>query len=128
MLINGIDLSSLGVQLYNRVLTSNNIRTTRDWLQGDIQPTFIRQQDKFKTIQLQFLITEKNEDDAFLVMSKLTAMLKKATIIFDDIDLLFQLKDADIKGQNPKYDDVSYKIFNEMKDLCSSRIKKKIIH
>ena len=91
MLINGIDLSSLGVQLYNRVLTSNNIRTTRDWLQGDIQPTFIRQQDKFKTIQLQFLITEKNEDDAFLVMSKLTAMLKKATIIFDDIDLLFDM-------------------------------------
>lgn len=46
----------------------------------------------------------------------------------DDIDLLFQLKDADIKGQNPKYDDVSYKTFNEMKDLCSSKIKKKIIH
>ena len=91
MLINGIDLSSLGVQLYNRVLTSNNIKTTRDWLQGDIQPTFIRQQEKFKTIQLQFLITEKNEDDAFLVMSKLTAMLKKATVVFDDIDLLFDM-------------------------------------
>lgn len=91
MLINGVDLSSLGVQLYNRVLTSNNIRTTRDWLEGDIQPTFIRQQEKFKTIQLQFLITEKNEDDAFLVMSKLTAMLKKATVVFDDIDLLFDM-------------------------------------
>ena len=91
MLINGVDLSSLGVQLYNRVLTSNNIKTTRDWLEGDIQPTFIRQQEKFKTIQLQFLITEKNEEDAFLVMSKLTAMLKKATVIFDDIDLLFDM-------------------------------------
>ena len=91
MLINGVDLSSLGVQLYNRVLTSNSIKTTRDWLEGDIQPTFIRQQEKFKTIQLQFLITEKNEDDAFLVMSKLTAMLKKATVVFDDIDLLFDM-------------------------------------
>ena len=88
MLINGIDLSSLGIQLYNRELTSNNIRTVKDWNEGDIQPIFIRQQDKFKTIKLQFLITEKNQEDAFLVMSKLTAMLKKATIIFDDIDLL----------------------------------------
>ncbi len=50
------------------------------------------------------------------------------SVFGDDIDLLFQLKNADIKGQNPKYDDVSYKIFNEMKDLCSSKIKKKIIH
>ena len=91
MLINGVDLSSLGVQLYNRVLTSNNIKTTRDWLEGDIQPTLIRQQEKFKSIQLQFLVTEKNEDDAFLVMSKLTSMLKKATVVFDDIDLLFEL-------------------------------------
>ena len=91
MLINGVDLSSLGVQLYNRVLTSNNIKTTRDWLEGDIQPTLIRQQEKFKSIQLQFLVTEKNEDDAFLVMSKLTSMLKKATVVFDDIDLLFDV-------------------------------------
>lgn len=48
MLINGIDLSSLGVQLYDRILTSNKIDTTQDWLEGDIQPTYIRQQDTLK--------------------------------------------------------------------------------
>ena len=46
MLINNIDLSSLGVKLYNRVISSNQVDTTEDWLEGDIQPTFIRQQDK----------------------------------------------------------------------------------
>ena len=50
MLINGIELSSLGAQLHDRVLTSNTVETVQDWLEGDIQPTFIRQQDKFKNI------------------------------------------------------------------------------
>ena len=36
MLINGIDISSLGVKLYDRVLNSNSIYTADDWLDGDI--------------------------------------------------------------------------------------------
>ena len=96
MLINGIDLSSLGVQLYDRILTSNKIDTTQDWLEGDIQPTYIRQQDTFKDIVLKFLVTEKDEDDAFIIMSKITMLLKKATVKFDDIDLVF---DVTINGK-----------------------------
>ena len=52
MLINNIDISSLDIQLYDRVITSNDITTHEEWLDGDIQPTFIRQQDGFKTINL----------------------------------------------------------------------------
>ena len=96
MLINGVDLSSLGVQLYDRIITSNHIETTQDWLEGDIQPTYIRQQDRFKNITLQFLITETDENAAFLTMSRLTMLLKKATIKFDDLDLLF---DVTIDGE-----------------------------
>jgi hypothetical protein len=43
MLIHGIELSSLGVKLYDRVITSNQVQTTQAWLDGDIQPTDIRQ-------------------------------------------------------------------------------------
>jgi hypothetical protein len=50
MLINGIDISSLGVKLYDRVLNSNSINTVDAWLDGDIQPTNIRQQEKFRNI------------------------------------------------------------------------------
>lgn len=95
MLINGIKLSSLGAQLYDRVLSSNDIETTNDWLDGDVQPTFIRQQDTFKNITLKFLITEQNEEDAFVVMSNLTMLLKKAVIVFDDMSLEF---DVTMKG------------------------------
>ena len=100
MLINGIELSSLGVELYDRVLSSNTINTVSDWLEGDIQPTFIRQQDKFKTMTLKFLVTEKNETNAFLVMSRLTAMLRKAEIVFDDIDLSFSVTTQGQTKQN----------------------------
>jgi hypothetical protein len=50
MLINGIDLSSLGIKLYDRVLESNQVDTTQAWLDGDIKPTHIRQQDRFKNV------------------------------------------------------------------------------
>lgn len=91
MLINGIELSNLGVQLFDRVLRSNLIDTAQEWLDGDIQPTFIRQQDRFKTIELQFLVLSADEDEAFRRISKLTAMLKKATVKFDDLDLIFDV-------------------------------------
>lgn len=95
MLINGIDLSSLGIQLYDRVLYSNDIDTSQDWLDGDIQPTFIRQQDKFKNIKLDFLVLCADEEEAFLRISKLTAMLKRATIKFDDLSFEFNVSLTD---------------------------------
>lgn len=91
MLINGIDISSLGVKLYDRVINSNSINTVDDWLDGDIQPTNIRQQEKFKYIQLSFLVLGRNEDDAYMRISRLTKELKKATIKFDDINLTFDV-------------------------------------
>ena len=89
MLINGIELSNLGIQLYDRVLYSNDIDTAQEWLDGDIQPTFIRQQDRFKTIKLEFLVMCSDEDEAFKRISRLTALLKKATIKFDDLSFTF---------------------------------------
>jgi len=96
MLINGVDISSLGIKLYDRVISSNQIDTTQEWLDGDIQPTFVRQQDRFKDIKLSFLVLGADEDDAFLKISKLTQMLKKATLIFDDMSYSF---DTTMRGK-----------------------------
>lgn len=90
MLINGIELSSLGVTLYDRVLSTNSVDTASEWLDGDIQPTFVRQQDQFKKMKLSFLILSKNEEEAFLTISRLTALIKKSSIRFDDMNLLFE--------------------------------------
>lgn len=91
MLINGTDIATLGVKLYDRVINSNEVDTTHEWLDGDIQPTFIRQQDRFKKISLSFLVLGQDEDDAFLRISKLTQLIKKATLAFDDISYTFDV-------------------------------------
>ena len=91
MLINNIELNSLGIVLYDRVLTTNSVTTQQEWLDGDIQPTFVRQQDKFKSMNLSFLVLTSDEQEAFMKISKLTAMLKKASIKFDDLDLIFDV-------------------------------------
>lgn len=91
MLINGYDINNLHVKLYDRVLTSNQVDTAQDWLDGDFQPTLVRQQDKFKSLKLQFLVLEQDENSAFVIMSKLTSMLKKAVIQFDDLDYTFNV-------------------------------------
>jgi hypothetical protein len=91
MLINGIDISTLGLKLYDRVLTTNSVSTSESWLDGDIQPTFVRQQDRFKSIKLSFLVLTSNEEEAFMKISKLTSMLRKASVKFDDLDLTFDV-------------------------------------
>lgn len=97
MLINGINLSSLGVSLHDRILSSNKVKTVDKWVDGSGEPTFIRQQDSFKTITLKFLVTEQNEENAFVVMSNITMLLKHAIIVFDDMpNLQF---DVSLNGQ-----------------------------
>lgn len=92
MLINNIELSSLGIKLYDRVIYSNTVKTVEDWLDGDIQPTEIRQQDSFKRVKLSFLILGNDEQDAFLRISKLTNMLRSCDIKFDDLNYIFSMK------------------------------------
>lgn len=116
MLINGIDISSLGVKLYDRILQTNSIDTVDDWLDGDIQPTNIRQQEKFRNIKLSFLVLGTNEQDAFYRISKLTQMLKKASIVFDDINLVFEvsiLGSADTKRLKNGNFIVSYNLHSD---------------
>lgn len=91
MLINGRDIETLGIKLWDRVITSNQINTHEDWIDGDIKPTYIRQQDKFKNIKLTFLILEHDEEKAFYLISQLTAELKHSSVKFDDIDLIFDV-------------------------------------
>ena len=76
MLINNVELSSLGITLYDRVLSTNTVKTTQEWLDGDIQPTFIRQQEGFKNMQLSFLLLTNSEEEAFMKISQLTRLLK----------------------------------------------------
>ena len=96
MLINGVNITAFGAKLYDRVINSNTVDTKQEWLDGDIQPTFVRQQDGFKKIDLAFLILGTDEESAFVRMSRLTQALRKASLVFDDINLTF---DVTLEGE-----------------------------
>ena len=91
MLINGIDITSLNIKLYDRILTSNTVKAVNEWADGSLEPYYVRSQDTFKKMTLTFLVLEPDEQEAFLKMSQLTQMLKKATIKFDDLDFQFDV-------------------------------------
>ena len=89
--INGKKASSFKAKMLDREISSNEIITIDDWLDGATQPTFIRQQEKFKSIKLIVLIEGESEQDAYTQFSKLTSELKFGLLKFDDMDLSFKV-------------------------------------
>jgi len=42
MLINGIDITSLNIKLYDRILTSNTVKAVNEWADGSLEPYYVR--------------------------------------------------------------------------------------
>jgi phage-related protein len=81
-----IDISTLGATLLDRTITNNEIVTVNDWLDGATHPTFIRQQDKFKTIILSLIITAGSEEDNMESCSTILNYFKGISeLTFEDI-------------------------------------------
>lgn len=81
-----IDISTLGATLLDRTITNNEIVTVNDWLDGATHPTFVRQQDKFKTIELILIIAAGSEEDNMQSCSTLLDYFKgENELSFEDI-------------------------------------------
>lgn len=86
MLINSKDISDYGCTMLHRNIYPVDVITVEDWLEGAIQPVFVRQQDSFKKLEVVLLLEAESENDAQLQLSELTALAKRCTVEFDDID------------------------------------------
>lgn len=81
-----MDISTLGATLIDRTITNNDIITVNDWLDGADHPTFIRQQDSFKTIELTFIISAGSEEKNLLACSKIINNFKAENeLTFEDM-------------------------------------------
>ena len=90
MLINGKDLENYSCSLIDRKITPTEVITYNEWLDGAIQPTFVRQQDGFKTIEVVLIMKAESELDAQYLISELTRDAKKCEVNFDeDMDELY---------------------------------------
>ena len=89
MKINGKNITDYSAKLIDRVCSTQNIESVTDWLDSSVEGTLLRQDYEFKTMKLSFLVTENDEDAAYKQISRLTEAIKKCSIKFDDIDLVF---------------------------------------
>ena len=89
MLINGKDIDEYSCIQIRRNIYPVSVTTVEDWLDGAIQPTFVRQQDSFKKIEMVLILDAESENEAQLQLSRLTAAAKRCKVQFDDIDLTY---------------------------------------
>lgn len=111
--INNVANTAFKAKLLDRQINSNEVITIDDWLDGAIQPTFIRQQEKFKEITMVVLIEGTDEEDAYKMFSKLTRELSYGELKFDDMSLTFKVMingAVSPKRLKPNVFEVSYKL------------------
>lgn len=85
MLINGISIDKYDAQLIDRTITPNEIITVSDWLDGASSPTFVRQQDSFKTITAVLLVNGGDEETCAMDVSNLVCASRgQVDIKFDE--------------------------------------------
>ena len=89
MKINGKNITDYSAKLIDRVCSTQNIESVTDWLDSSVEGILLRQDYEFKTMKLSFLVTENDEDAAYKQISRLTEEIKKCSIKFDDINLIF---------------------------------------
>lgn len=101
MKINGKNITDYSAKLIDRVCSTQNIESVTDWLDNSVEGILLRQDYEFKTMKLSFLVTENDEDAAYKQISRLTEAIKKCSIKFDDINLIFPcvLKGAGIPNR-----------------------------
>ena len=111
--INNVANTAFKAKLLDRQINSNEVITIDDWLDGAIQPTFVRQQEKFKEITMVVLIEGSNEEDAYKMFSKLTRELSFGELKFDDMSLTFKVMingAVSPKRLKPNVFEVDYKL------------------
>ena len=111
--INNVANTAFKAKLLDRQINSNEVITIDDWLDGAIQPTFVRQQEKFKEITMVVLIEGTDEEDAYKMFSMLTRELSFGELKFDDMSLTFKVMINGAVSPNrlkPNVFEVDYKL------------------
>ncbi len=85
MKINNIDISSFSAELLDRRISTNEITSVTDWIEGAEIGKLIQQKTDYKAIRLEFLVTGTSEKEAYTNISKLANELKQSSLVFEDL-------------------------------------------
>jgi len=95
MVINNINITTMGATLIDRNFTNHEVINVNEWLEGSPSPLFLRSYDRYKNMELVFLLEAASDEAMFNNMDTLVRHLKMATFKFDDITHLY---DAHMEG------------------------------
>lgn len=81
-----VDIGDYNAYLVDRTITPNEIITVNDWLEGAASPTYIRQQDSFKTITITLIVEGNSEEDVnYNISQVINAFRKEKELEFEDM-------------------------------------------
>ncbi len=84
-----MDISYYKARLLTKVIQPAEITIYEDWLRNARNPLYLGKDEKYKQINLQFLIQDKDNDSAYTNMSNLVKQLEKSVIKFDDLSFYY---------------------------------------
>lgn len=81
-----IDIGDYGAYLIDRTITPNEIITVSNWLEGAASPTYVRQQDSFKTITMTLIVQGNSEEIVNYNISQIVnAFREEKELEFEDM-------------------------------------------
>lgn len=86
-----VDIGQYNAYLVDRTITPNEIITVNNWLEGAASPTYVRQQDSFKTITITLIVEGNSEQDvAYNISQVINAFREIKQLEFEDMpDFIF---------------------------------------
>lgn len=91
MLIGDVNISSYNATLIEREFTNHEVISINDWLDGAPSPVFLREYDRYKNIDLTFLVEAATEQIMINSISAMLQKLKRETIKFADLDYFYDI-------------------------------------
>lgn len=91
MLIGNVNISSYNATLIEREFTNHEVVSINDWLDGAPSPIFLRDYDRYKNIDLTFLVEAATEQIMIDSISAMLQKLKRETIKFADLDYFYDI-------------------------------------
>lgn len=87
--INGNAYSTYSAKLLEYKFTNHEVIQVYDWLEGAAAPTYMRNYNRFKDIELIILITETTDSAAEGKVNLLVQQMKNCVLVFDGISKSF---------------------------------------
>jgi len=89
MVVNNIDVSSFKATLMKKDIQTAEIATYDDWLRNSLNPLYLGKKETYKSIKIQLVIEDSNDENCLINISNLIKQFEKCTIKFNGLSFYY---------------------------------------